>query len=69
MEVLKIAAALMLVLLLAAAGWTLTHWRKIKRELVSDDLMPQPIPGENLLLLLTVAFLGLSGLLCAFLLH
>lgn len=69
MEVLKIAAAIMLVLLLGAAGWALTHGRRIKRELISNDLMPQPVPRRNFLFLLTAAFLALSGLLISFLLH
>jgi hypothetical protein len=65
---LKIAAALALVVLLGAAGWGLTHWRKIKGELLANDLMPRPGPDANVVLLYTVAFLALSGLMLFFLL-
>ena len=59
----------MLVLLLGAAGWALSHLQRIKRDLLANDLMPQPTPRRNFLFLLTVAFLALSGLLIGFLLH
>ena len=69
MEVLKIAAAIMLALLLGAAGWTLTHLRKIKRNLIANDLMPKPIPRQNFLFRLTADFLGVSALPVAVPLH
>lgn len=69
MELLRIAATILLVLLLGAASWTLTHWRRIKKELIANDLMPQATPSHNFLLFLSVAFIALSGLLIGFLLH
>jgi len=49
MVVLKIAAALLLALLLGAVGWVVTHLRRIKRELIADEAMPKPGPRETLI--------------------
>ena len=69
MDVLKCAAALLLIILLGGVGWILTHLRKIKRELVADEAMPKPGPRTNFLILLIAVLTGLSGLLIAFLVH
>lgn len=69
MSFLKIAAAIMLVLLFSAAGWVLSHLQQIKCDLLANDLMPRPTPRRNFLFLLTVAFIALSGLLIGFLLN
>ena len=69
MDLLKIVAALLLMLLLGAVGWALTHVRRIKRELIADEAMPKPGPRANFLILLIAVLTGLSGLLIAFLVH
>ena len=69
MPVLKIAAAVLLVLLLGGVGWILTHLRRIKRELLANNAMPRPGPGSNLLFLLVIVFIALSGLMIAFLFY
>ena len=69
MDLLKVVAALLLVLLLGAVGWALTHVRRIKRELIADEAMPKPGPRANFLILHIAVLTGLSGLLIAFLVH
>ena len=67
MPVLKVAAAIFLLIILGTLGWIATHLRKIKREVVADEAMPKPGPRTNFLILLCVVLTGLLGLLTTFL--
>ncbi len=64
--ILKWVAGLLLAILLGVAGWILSHWQKIRRELIKDEAFPKPAPRNNILVLLTVVTLALASLLVAF---
>jgi hypothetical protein len=63
---LKWAAGLLLVILLGVAGWILSHWQKIRCELINDEALPKPAPHNNIFVLLTVVTLALASLLVAY---
>ena len=66
--ILKVAAALLLVVLLSLIGWAVTHLRKIKQTLERDGALPKSGPQANIIVLLTVVLSALCALLIAFLL-
>ena len=65
--ILKIVAAIFLIIILGALGWIATHLRRINREIVADEALPKPGPRTNFLILLCVVLTGLLGLLISFL--
>jgi hypothetical protein len=60
------AAAIVLVLLWAGAGWAFLRRRRLRRELVADEAMPAPAPRALVFVVLTALFVGFSGLMLYF---
>ena len=69
MIILKIVAAVVLVILFAAAAWGLTHVGRIRRSLEASDAMPEPVPGTNFLLWLSILVIGLASLLLGYIFY
>ncbi len=59
----KIIAGIFLVILLGGFSWALTHWRKIKREMISHEALPKSAPRSFLLVIAMTIMIVLSSLL------
>ena len=65
----RIAAGVLLVVLLGALMWALSHWRKIRRRMIEDDAMPKSAPGTNLMVLICAVLVVFICLFAYLMLH
>ncbi|MEO5713325.1 MAG: hypothetical protein ABIT37_07535 [Luteolibacter sp.] len=69
LSLLKIAAAISLVVLIAGIGWAVTHLARIKREMIADAAMPKPAPARRILILIIAVLIAFVALLTGFLFY